>query len=95
MEEGEVSEAGVQDRKPSGDPLPKYKNETPSRRRRAWILEKHGLIKESLERAGEEFRLLGEPFQLRPSGWWTQASLEVHHPVHATGLDLPTMPILA
>jgi len=48
---------------------PNCKNEAPLlEEKKAWILEKHRLIKESLERAGEEFRLLGEPFHLRSSG---------------------------
>jgi len=37
-------------------------------KKKAWILEKHRIIRESLERAGGDFRLFGEPFRLRPSG---------------------------
>jgi predicted metal-dependent hydrolase len=47
---------------------PNCKNERPLlEEKKAWILEKHRLMKESLEGA-DELLLLGEPFQLRPSG---------------------------
>ena len=48
---------------------PTYESEVPLlEEKKAWILEKHTLIRECLKGACEGFCLLGEPFHLRPSG---------------------------
>jgi predicted metal-dependent hydrolase len=45
---------------------PTYKNEASLlEKKKSWVLEKHRIIKECLEKAGADFCLFGEPFQVK------------------------------